>query len=133
MVDSNPYSSAQNSNPQPLARGRQLSSALMGIGFLLMGVALYIFFFAESFTFYTPYSVESGGWILHLPNGIDYSINSYVGVSMMIGCAHSWHLASDDFINAKNPLTSRPGQSEDTLAIAKIYHCGDADSTIDEQ
>ncbi len=87
MVDSNPYSSAQNSNPQPLARGRQLSSALMGIGFLLMGVALYIFFFAESFTFYTPYSVESGGWILHLPNGIDYSINSYVGVSMMIGCA----------------------------------------------
>jgi len=59
----------------------------MGIGFVLMGVALYMFFFAESFTFYTPYSVESGGWILHLPNGIDYSINSYVGVSIMIGSA----------------------------------------------
>jgi vacuolar-type H+-ATPase subunit I/STV1 len=59
----------------------------MGIGFVLMGVAMYMFFFAESFTFYTPYSVESGGWILHLPNGIDYSINSYVGISTMIGSA----------------------------------------------
>jgi|GEM_PF-6547600 len=87
MVDSNPYASTQNSRPQYLTRGRQLSSTLMGIGFVLMGVALYMFFFAESFTFYTPYSVESGGWILHLPNGIDYSINSYVGVSIMIGSA----------------------------------------------
>jgi len=59
----------------------------MGIGCVLTGVALYMFFFAESLTFYTPYSVESGGWILHLPNGIDYSINSYVGVSIMIGSA----------------------------------------------
>ena len=87
MVDSNPYASAQNSSPQPVARGRQFTSALMGIGFVLVGIALYIFLFAESFTFYTPYSVESGDWILHLPNGLDYSINSYVGVSVMIGSA----------------------------------------------
>jgi hypothetical protein len=71
--------------PNPFARGEQFSSALMGIGFVLIGVAIYIFFFAESVTFYTPYSVESGGWTLHLPNGIDYSINSYVGISTMIG------------------------------------------------
>lgn len=71
--------------PNPFARGEQFSSALMGIGFVLIGIAIYIFFFAESVTFYTPYSVESGGWTLHLPNGIDYSINSYVGISTMIG------------------------------------------------
>jgi len=87
MVDPNPYAPARDSSAQPLARARQFSSILMGIGFVLMGVALYMFFFAESFTFYTPYSVESGGWILHLPNGIDYSINSYIGVSTMIGSA----------------------------------------------
>jgi hypothetical protein len=87
MIDTNPYASAQNSSPQPVARGRQFTSALMRIGFVLVGIALYMFFIAESITFYTPYSVESGDWILHLPNGFDYSINSCVGVSTMIGCA----------------------------------------------
>ena len=87
MVDSNPYASAQNSSLQPGARGRQLASVLMALGFVLVGIAIYIFLFAESFTFYTPYSLESGDWILHLPDGLDYSINSYFGVSAMIGCA----------------------------------------------
>ncbi len=87
MDDSNPYATSQNSSLQPGTRGRRLTSALMALGFVLVGIALYMFFFAESFTFYTPYSLESSDWILHLPNGLDYSINSYVGVSAMIGCA----------------------------------------------
>jgi hypothetical protein len=87
MVDSNPYASPQNTSHQPVARGKRFTSALMGIGFVLVGIALYIFFSAERFTFYTPYSIESGKWILHLPSGLDYSINSYVGVSVMVGSA----------------------------------------------
>ncbi len=87
MVDSNPYASDQKSSPQTLARGRRFTSALITLGFVLVGIALYLFFFAESFTFYTPYSLDSSDWILHLPYGMDYSINSYVGVSAMIGIA----------------------------------------------
>ena len=59
----------------------------MGSGFVLVGISLDIIFFAKRFTVYWPYSVESGNWILHLPNGLDYSINSYIGMSVMIGSA----------------------------------------------
>jgi hypothetical protein len=54
-------------------------------GCILLGIASYLFFFAQSFTFYTPYSLESIDWILSLPNGMDYSINSYVGLEIMLG------------------------------------------------
>jgi multisubunit Na+/H+ antiporter MnhB subunit len=87
MNDTNPYATTQNTSHPTGARGRRFTSALMALGFVLVGIALYMFIFAESFTFYTPYSLESSDWILHLPNGLDYSINSYVGVSAMIGSA----------------------------------------------
>jgi hypothetical protein len=84
--DNNPYESTQNTSQAIRARGNRLATALMALGFVLVGISLYIFFCAESWTFYTPYSIESSEWLLHLPNGSDFSINSYVGVSIMIGC-----------------------------------------------
>lgn len=59
----------------------------MGIGFALIGVAFYVFLFAESSTTYTPYSMESDDWMLHLPAGIDYTVNSFLVVSALLGSA----------------------------------------------
>jgi ABC-type Fe3+ transport system permease subunit len=87
MDDSNPYQPSQTSSRQSRTRSRRLAVTLMALGVLLISIAFYMCFFAESFTFYTPYSAESSDWILHLPNGVDYLIHSYVGISAMVGSA----------------------------------------------
>jgi ABC-type Fe3+ transport system permease subunit len=85
MDESNPYAPTQNTTRGTNPRGERVPRVLLALGFILIGIASYLFFFSESFTFYTPYSSTSD-WILSLPYGMDYSINSYIALSAMIGC-----------------------------------------------
>ncbi len=85
MDDSNPYATNQSGSLRRLRGGKQKATVLMVTGSILLGIASYLFFFAQSFTFYTPYSTTTD-WVLSLPSGTDYSIHSYAGLSTMLGC-----------------------------------------------
>ena len=84
MDDTNPYATNQSGSLRQICSKMQKATGLMVTGSILLGIASYLFFFAQSFTFYTPYSTTTD-WVLSLPNGIDYSIHSYAGLSTMLG------------------------------------------------
>ena len=84
MDDSNPYATSQGGLLGHVRSKTKRATGLLVTGFILLGIASYLFFFAQSFTFYTPYSTTTD-WVLSLPNGMDYSIHSYVGLSTMLG------------------------------------------------
>ena len=79
MDDSNPYATSQGGLLGHVRSKTKRATGLMVTGFILLGIASCLFFFAQSFTFYTPYSTTTD-WVLSLPNGMDYSIHSYAGL-----------------------------------------------------
>lgn len=87
MPESNPYVSNQAAPRGPGIGRRRLFILLMAIGSLLILTSLYLYFFSETMTFYSPYSDETRQWIVMNPIGADYSIDFYLGFFAMLSSA----------------------------------------------
>lgn len=84
-VSPNPYQSAATKTEKPRQRNAVARTILFAIAFGCFTVAGVLWFFAETFETYTPYSAEKH-WMISLPNGTGIWFDAQAGTIILISC-----------------------------------------------
>jgi hypothetical protein len=84
-VAPNPYESEASKSEKPRRRNAVTRIVLFAIAFGCLSVAGVLWFFAETFEIYTPYSAEKH-WMISLPNGTGIWFDAQAGTVILISC-----------------------------------------------
>ncbi len=80
-----PYQSTAAKPERPRRRSAVARIILFAIAFGCFSVAAVLWFFAEAFETYTPYSAEKH-WMISLPNGTGIWFDAQTGMVVLISC-----------------------------------------------
>ena len=84
-VDPNPYQSAATNPDKPRRNNAVTRNVLFAIAFGCFTVVGVLWFFAEAFETYTPYSAEKH-WMISLPSGTGIWFDAQTGMVVLISC-----------------------------------------------